>query len=124
MIIEISARNLTISPASRKLIAAYNSQLTKYFKRIYSIRWVFETVRTGVKARLQIHAFSGNYRAGAGGKTMREVIVSACDSIEKQRRRRKRISERARRLSRKVPSKLARALSYEDESRSSDEFEI
>lgn len=124
MIIEISARNLTISPASRKQIAAYNLLLAKYFKRIHSIRWVFEIIGKGVGTRLQIHAFSGDYRASASGKTIREALVTACDSVERQRRRRKRILERSRRATGKVTSKSGKTFHPKNKTLSPEDFGV
>lgn len=117
MIIDISARHLTISPASRRVIATYNSLLTRYFKRIHSIRWVFEAVRTGVRARLRVHASSGDYRFNAIGKTIRELVGAACDSVETQRRRRKRIRERSRRTQNKGLLEFARTPFFADRNR-------
>jgi ribosome-associated translation inhibitor RaiA len=97
MIVEISAKDLTISAASKRLIAKYDEQLQKYFRRIYSVKWSFEATRPFIEANLSVHAHSGDYRASASGMTIREVVVMARDKVERQRRRRKRIVVRARR---------------------------
>lgn len=97
MIFEISAKNMTLSTASQNLIAAYVQRMRRYFRRIYAIRWSFEQVRPFITAHLFVHARSGAYRASTRGETIREILVTTCDKIEKQRRRRKRQGERARR---------------------------
>jgi ribosomal subunit interface protein len=97
MIMEITSKNITISPSSRKLIENYNHRLGRYFRRIYSIRWIFKVFKNGIQAWLQIHSHSGDYSAHVSGATIRSVLVAAGERIEKQRRRQKRISARSQR---------------------------
>lgn len=122
MRIEISAKNMTISPASQDLIARYVQQLRKYFRRIYTIRWSFETVQPLIKTYLFIHAHSGDYRASASGMTIRELLAGACRRIERQRRRRKRMAERTRRRNSLKSSRLTKIAPDDDAFREPDDF--
>lgn len=122
MIIEISSKNLAISPGSRKLIAAYNLDLKRYFKKIFSVRWSFETVRKSIEAHLLVHAYSGQYRAKVLGTTIREVLIGACDIVEKQRRRRKRMTERLRRRTIRKPMRSPGFSSTGHEMTTSEDF--
>jgi len=97
MIVAVTAKNLTISPASRRLIVACDQHLRRYFKRIFSINWSFETEQQHLEAHLFVHARSGDYFASAVGETFREVVAAASKIIESQRRRRKKIANRQRR---------------------------
>lgn len=124
MIIEISSKNLTISPGSRKLVAAYNLTLKKFFKRIYSIRWSFEAIRSGIESHLRVHAYSGQYLATANGKTIREVLAEACDTVERQRRRRKQIAERARKRTIRKSTNAPRSRSSRKKASTPEDFEL
>jgi ribosome-associated translation inhibitor RaiA len=124
MIIEVFSKNLTISPGSRNLVAAYNLSLKKYFKRIYSIRWSFEAVKKTIETRLYVHAYSGEYRATATGSTIREVLVTACDTVERQRRRRKRIIESARRKSTRKPADSSKTRNHQKKLLTPEDFGV
>jgi ribosome-associated translation inhibitor RaiA len=96
MIVEVSSKRMSISPPSMDLINLYTGRLDRYFRRIYSVRWMLEPFQKSVTATLDVHARSGNYRASADGATVREVLVSACDLVERQRRHRKKSFKRSR----------------------------
>lgn len=124
MIIEISSKNLAIEPGPRRQIGAYNLVLKKYFKRIYSIRWSFEAIRKNIEGHLFVHAYSGQYRATGNGTTIREVLVEACDTVERQRRRRKRIAESTRRRTIRKPKHSTGSAGGRGKQSSSEDFGV
>lgn len=97
MIIEVTSRNHTLTPYAHSMISGYTLQLERFFKRLYRVRWILEKGKDGLSARLDVHAQSGQYRASSPGVSVREAVHGAADLVERQRRRRKRITQKLRR---------------------------
>jgi ribosomal subunit interface protein len=97
MSIVITAKHVNLSRSSKDVIAEYLDHMKRYFRRVYSIRLTLEGAAIEIRTSLQVHARSGDYRTTVTGSTIRDVMINACENIERQRRRRKRMVRRSRR---------------------------
>ncbi len=71
-------------------------RLQTYFKRLINVSWTLVANGDEIVARCEVHARSGRFFSAGRSPDMAVAIHEASDRIIRQRRRQKRMTERAR----------------------------
>jgi ribosome-associated translation inhibitor RaiA len=97
MIVSVVYRDVSPSPAVKRLVEAAGASLVPFFRRVVSLDWTLGGEATVAVATCRVHSASGYYRAQARARTLVEAVDEAVDRLTTQRRRRKAALVRNRR---------------------------
>jgi ribosome-associated translation inhibitor RaiA len=97
MPITIAAEKGALTQAEQQRLEQVSARLPRYFNNIVSIEWCLSIDGGDRVAACNVHSKSGFNRVQVGSDAFGESIDQALDKIVRQRRRRKAISQSARR---------------------------
>lgn len=75
----------------RRLLAATNAHLARYFSSLIGVEWDFSSEGADREVRCRVHSRSGYYRASARHRSAGAAVREIADTLVRQRRRKRRL---------------------------------